>query len=105
MGARHELLLQIPGIVDDCRDEEPFVAVGRLEPVVVLRDSGVLAVRHAIFPQPCWPQIRRHDSERAESRATPPRATSAAPAAPAATTSTRTTTTTATGELPVRHRI
>ena len=57
-GSRRKWLLvdvalrEIARVVDDRRDHEPLVAVRRRETREVLRDDGVLAVRHAVAAQP-----------------------------------------------------
>src|ERR1041384_2250279 len=55
--ARPEALIQVLGVGHHRRDQEPFVAVRRGEAIEVLGHRRVLAVRHAVLPQPAAAQV------------------------------------------------
>src|SRR6187455_1977600 len=59
--AGHEVLVQVPRVGDDGRDDEPLVVVRRLEAIEVLGEGRILAVGHAVLAQPPRGQARgRH---------------------------------------------
>src|SRR4029453_18353902 len=61
--ARHERFSEVLPIPDDGRHREPFIPIRLLVIVVVLRNRGLVAIRHAILPQVPGSQVCRRDLE------------------------------------------
>src|SRR5690349_2660688 len=67
-----EVGLEIRGIVDHRRHDEPLAAVGHRETIEVLGDSRIGAVWHTVAPQPAAAEVRRDDLQVAAARIDPP---------------------------------